>query len=183
VYKDAFNKFSWGFFFIMIGFKIQGFDIFPNIVGYILFALAFNALASTSSYFEKAKGLNVIMAVISIFAIYEKPVQGGGIQFGALGIFGFLIGIVGAILNLFIVYYLFKGIQDIASIQGRGYISEEADKRWTQYLTLQICVLLSFIMIFIPLLNIIYVLAILAASVVLTFVIMGFMKRCGDSLI
>ncbi|MDF2673496.1 MAG: hypothetical protein K0R09_1761, partial [Clostridiales bacterium] len=78
MYKDGFNKLYWGFLFIMIDFKLQGVDVLPDIVGYILFVIGFGMLASCSEYFSKAKSFDTPMIIISLFSIYERPAQSGG---------------------------------------------------------------------------------------------------------
>jgi hypothetical protein len=180
--EDAFDKFYWGFLFIMIDFRFQGVDILPDIIGYWMLAGGLGMLASRSIFFEKARSLNMFMIVLSIFQIYDRPAQGGGIQFGFLGPLGALIGIAGTILSLFVIYNLFMGIKDIATMQGNKLISDEAQSRWTQYLALTLGSLLAIVLIIIPPLAMIFLIVLLILSVVLTFMIMGFMKRCGASL-
>lgn len=182
VNESGFNKFYWGFLFIMIDFRIQGFDILPDIIGYILFAAGFSILAANSESFRKAGNFNILMIILSVFSIYEKPVQGGGIQFGPLGPLGIIIGIASLIIGLLVVYHLFMGIKDMAEEQSQMDISEEADKRWNQYLLLQLAAILAFILIFIPPLAILYIVAMLIVAIVITVAIMQFMKRCGESL-
>jgi hypothetical protein len=180
--ESAFNKFYWGFFFIMIDFRLQGVDIIPDIIGYWFLAAGFNILASRSSCFEKAKNLNMFMIFLSIFQIYERPAQGSGINFGVLGPIGFLIGIAATIINLLVIYNLFMGIKDMAGLQGEINIKEEAEKRWTQYLMLQLAGLCAIILIIIPPIAMIYIIVLFVISIVFTIAIMGFMKRCGSSL-
>ncbi|MBM7582792.1 hypothetical protein JOD02_001661 [Caldicoprobacter guelmensis] len=181
--QKGFTQLYWGFLFIMLDFRIQGVDILPDIVGYIFFASGFRALASNSEYFNKASGLNIPMIILSIFSIYEKPVQGSGINinFGASGILGILIGVVSLILELSIVYYLFMGIKEMSNNVYQD-IYEEADRRWSQYLMLQIAVLLGFIVAFIPVVNFVYIIGVFVASIILMFIILGFLKRCGEKL-
>lgn len=97
--ESGFTKLYWGFIFIMLSFTIQGFDILPDIVGYLLFASAFSNVTSSSTYFTKASKYNMPMIILSIFSIYQKPVQGGGIQLGSLGIFGIIIFILSFVLK------------------------------------------------------------------------------------
>jgi hypothetical protein len=180
--EGAFNKIYWGFLFIMIDFRLQGIDVLPDIIGYLLFAGGLTVLASSSSCFEKAKRLNVFMIVLSVVQIYERPTQGGGINFGVLGPFGFLIGIAATILNLIVIYNLFMGIRDIANVQGKMSIGQEAEKKWSHYLLLQLSVFLAIVFIIIPPIAFIFVIVIFICSIVLTFTIMSFIKRCGASL-
>ncbi len=168
----------------MVDFRIMGFDILPDIVGYILFALGFSILAVESDFFSKASKFNVPMIVLSIFAIYEQPKQGGGVNvnWGPFGFFGILISIASVILGLLVVYNLFMGVKEMSEKQEQRDIYEEADKRWNQYLLLQVAGIFAFILIFIPPLAFIYIIALLIVSIVLTVAIMGFMKRCGERL-
>lgn len=176
--EKGFNQLYWGFLFTMLDFRIQGFDVLPDFVGYLLFASGFEILAANSMYFKKASKLNIPMIILSIFTIYERPKQEPGINIDLLGS---IVGIVSLILGLLIIYYLFAGVKEM-SVNVHQDIYEEADIRWRQYLMLQIAVMLGFVIIFIPFLNFLYIIGLLAASVVLMFVIMGFMKRCGEQL-
>lgn len=176
--ESGLNKFYWGFLFIMLDFKISGFDILPDIIGYILFAVGFSILASKSDYFIKAENVNIVMIILSIFNIYEKPTQAGEIQFFGGGPFSILIGMASLVFSLLVVYNLFMGIKDIAKTQAKIDIIEEVDKRWNQYLLLQVAVILAFVLMFIPPLAFIYIVAMLIASIILTVVILDFIKRC-----
>jgi len=193
--QKSFTQLYWGFLFMMLDFRIQGIDILPDTVGYILFALAFYALASNSGYFDKAFKMNLPMIVLSLFSVYEKQEQGSEINMpgininfgnaGTLTILGnaasILISIASWILSLLIVYYLFMGIKEMSGNVHRD-LYEEADRRWNQYLMLQIGVLLGFVIIFIPGLNFLYVIGILVASIILMLAILRLMKRCGERL-
>jgi hypothetical protein len=181
--ENGFGKLYWGILFIMIDFRLQGFDVLPDIIGYILFAIGFGILVSNSEYFEKARNFNIPMIILSLFSVYEKPAQGGGgIQIGSLGAFGILIGIASIILGLLVMYNLFMGIKDLAVQKEQVGFCEEADKRWNQYLLLQIAGLLAMVLIFIPPLALIFIIGLLIVSVWLTVVIMKFIKNCELSL-
>lgn len=178
---EGLNKFYWGFLFIMVDFRIGGIDILPDIAGFILFAIGFGLLLSESNHFAQARNLNYAMIFLSIFSIYEAPAQGSGIHFGLLGPLGLLIGIGAIILTLLVVYNLFMGIREMAGRKDQHPLAEEAQQRWKQFLALQVAVLAAFLLIFTPL-AIIYVIALLVVSIVLTVVIMGFIKRCEQAL-
>lgn len=177
--KDAFYKFSWGFLFILFSFRLQGIDIMPDVIGYILFAIGFHRLAEQSEYFARVKILNVIMIFLSIFSIYEQPAQGGGIHINPLGI---VIGLVSTVLLIVIVYHLMMGIKDMAIKRERSDIEQEASQKWTYFLAFQIATLCTFVLIFIPPLFVVAVVGLFIASIVLIVVIMRFMRYCGDQL-
>lgn len=182
MYRDGLNKVFWGFLFTVLDFRIQGFDILPDIIGYILFALGFSALAAGSEYFSKAGKFNIPLLILSIFSVYERPAQGTGVQVGILGPLGIVLGIAVIVLNLLVIYNLFMGIRELAHQRGRYDLSNEAESRWKQYLTLQIAILFTFILIFIPLLGAIFALLMVAVSLIWMITIIGFIKRCSDNL-
>jgi hypothetical protein len=171
--EDAFSKFYLGFLFVMIDFRLQGVDILPDIIGYWMFAGGLSMLASKSGFFEKARSLNMFMIILSIFQIYERPAQGSGINFGLLGPVGFLIGIAATILSLIVIYNLFMGIKDMARLQGQTGISEEAEKRWVQYLVLQLAGLLSIVLLIMPPLAMVFLMALFILSIVLVIATIG----------
>lgn len=177
---DGFNKFYWGFLFILFSFRIQGFDILPDVIGYILFAIGFHRLAEQSEYFVKIKTMNSIMILLSLFSIYERPAQDGGIHINPLGI---VVGLASAVLLIVIVYHLMMGIKDMALERERPDIEQEASQKWTYFLVFQIATLCTFIMIFIPPLFVVAVVGLFIASIVLIVVLMRFMRLCGEQLV
>lgn len=172
----------WGFIFIMLSFRIQGFDILPDIVGFLFFASGFSILSSNSDYFRMAAKYNIPTAILSVFSIYQAPAQGEGINFGVLGIFSIPVVIISVALNLLVVYYLFMGIKDMAMTKEQSDLATESNAKWNEYKFLQIAALLSFIIIFIPPLAIAYVFVLFVVSISLTIRITGFLKRCSESL-
>lgn len=180
--RSAFDKFRWAFFFILIDFRIQGFDVLPDIVGYLMLSGGLALLAAHSPRFAQARSLSNAMILLSVFSLFEPQSQGGGIHFGAFGPLGFVIGIVAMVVSLLMVYHLFGGIGELASRLGRNDLAAEADLRWRQYLMLAIAVLAGIVLIVMPFIAIVYVVALLAAAIALTVAIMRFMGRCGELL-
>ncbi len=182
--ENGFGKLYWGFLFIMISFRIQGFDILPDIVGYLLFASGFSSLASRSAYFGTAAKYNIFMAILSVFSLYQFPAQNQGqvVNFGPLGILSIPLTIASFILNLLVVYNLFMGIKEIAEKSGQTDLAQESMDRWREYKILQIAVISSFILIFIPAIAIIFVIVLLIMSIIIAVSIMSFIKKCGERL-
>ncbi len=179
--QEGFSKFFWGFLFILFDFRIQGVDVAPDVIGYILFMVGFKALAEHSVHFVKAKPYNIAMMIVSILSIYEQPAptQVSGIHVDPLGL---VIGFVSFVLILLVVYHLFMGIQDMASKQQRFDIKQEAAQKWSYFLVFQIATLLLFVLIFIPPLFIVAVIGLIIAMIVLMVVLMRFMSKCGREL-
>ncbi|MBC8062387.1 MAG: hypothetical protein H7Y18_17200 [Clostridiaceae bacterium] len=180
--KSGFNKLFLGLLFIMLSFRIQGFDILPDIVGYLFLASGFSTLISSSSYFSIAAKYNIPMIILSLFSIYQNPVQGPGIQLSPLLIFSITIAIASFVLNLLVIYNLFMGIKDMAEKQDQSDLMKESDERWKQYRLLQIAILFSLILIFIPVLALVYIIVLFILSIILTIGILRFLKKCSLSL-
>lgn len=180
--ESGLNKLYWGFIFVMLGLRVQGFDILPDIVGFLFFASGFSELSSRSSYFSLAAKYNVPMIILSLFSIYQAPAQGGEIQLGPLGIWGIPLAIASVLLNLLVVYNLFMGIKDMAKTAEQPDLVIESDEKWNKYKLLQIAALFSFILIFIPPLAIVYIIVLFIVSIIFVISILSFLKRCSESL-
>ncbi len=182
--KYCFGYLFWGFFFIFASFRIQGLDIFPDVVGYVLFFLAFKGLKGYSSYFRKANICNTPMIFLSVFNLYQQPItaQTGGINLGTNGIWSIPLAIATAALGILTVYYLLKGISEMALIRARHDIIEKSEQQWKHYLFYQIAVLLMFIVVFIPGLGLGYIIFLFMLSIIVMFSLMRFMSFCKENL-
>ncbi|GBF76362.1 hypothetical protein PA598K_04828 [Paenibacillus sp. 598K] len=163
----------------MFDFRIMGVDLFPDVVGFILFALGFQALARESDHFERAKAMNIVLLLLSLFTIYEPPNTEEGVAVYPIGL---IVGILTLGLLLIVVHHLLSGVKDIAGRQGRTDLVEEAGQKWTFFLTFQLATLLMLVLIFIPPLFILLGFALLIAAIVLVVVLMRFMWRCAGEL-
>lgn len=181
--ENGLRKLYWGFFFIMLSFRIQGFDIFPDFVGYVLFALGFSALSEKSEHFRVAAKFNTPMIVLSLFSIFQWPIRIQVNNTFMVLLFGILLAIALFAMNLYIIYNLFMGIYDIASEKANSDLAVEAEERWNQYKILQFAAIAALVIAFIPVINLIYIIGILIASLVILIKIMGFIKRCEENLI
>jgi hypothetical protein len=179
---DAFRKFYWGFLFVMIDFRLMGIDVLPDIIGYIHFGGGLALLAAESEHFARAKNINLLLMLLSVLQIYERPAQESGVYIGSSGSLAFAVGIAVLIMGLLHVHDLFMGIKEMAIKSGDSDIAQEADSRWSQYLTLQIAGFLGLIVIALPVIGVLYLIGILAVTVVLAINIMNYMKRCEEIL-
>lgn len=181
--KRDFKMLYWGVLFIMVDFRFFGFDIFPDIIGYIFFLIGLGQLSSINENFSKARVYSIPMIFISLLSIYEIPAQDGGVNFGPFVAFGIIIMLAAIVLNLLIFFHILKGIKEMAELQGYNDIGDESDRRWHQYIMLQIAIVPAFIFMLIPFLAFVYIIAILIASIVMTVLMMRLMKRCSETLI
>jgi hypothetical protein len=180
--EKEFGKFYWGFIFIMLSFRIQGVDILPDIVGYILFAIGFSSLSTRSDYFKTAGNYNIPMIILSLFSIYQAPAQAQNVASGGGILLSFLLGAATMILNLFIAYNLFMGIREMEKQRKQDALALEATQRWDQFKMLQIASMCAFIVMLIPGINLIYLIILIVASIVILIRILGFLSRCDEDM-
>lgn len=180
---EAYRRLFWGFFLILMDFRISGFDIFPDIVGYLFFVGALKTLSEQSGFFTKAISLNTGMLFLSIFTLYERPNNNQGIHLadGFLGPIGSLLAFIGFFVSLLLVYRIFMGIREMALNHQREDLGLESEKRWKQYLFLQFAVIFALFLLIFPPLALLYVFAVLVFSLVYIFIVLGFLKRCREA--
>lgn len=174
----AFRSFYWGFLLTMLDFRINGFDILPDILGHIFFAIGISALQAESEHFKQAGKFNLLMILFSLFSFYEPPQEPGF----HVNLFGLLISIAAIIVTWFLVYHLFMGISDMAIHAGQADLAAEAERRWEQYRLLLIATVVTFCLIMIPSLAAIAVLGLLFAHIILLIGILSFLKQCNERL-
>ncbi|MHA7965360.1 hypothetical protein ACX93W_14535 [Paenibacillus sp. CAU 1782] len=61
-------------------------------------------------------------------------------------------------------------------------LAEEAGKKWTFFLVIQIVSLVCMVVVIIPALFVLMAIALFVGSIILMVSLMGFMKRCGERL-
>ncbi len=173
----GFSNIFWGFLFFF-DFRIQGFDILPDIIGYGLIYLGLKEIASMSSHFTEAKKYSVILCILSVFDLYQVqiPLQ----QFNVDPLTGLvmLIGIIIAIFDLLMVFNLCHGIAELA--EGRGIIDLKAIalNRWRYYLYLRVATAVVVpIALIIPQLVMLFFIPLLVISIIVFVLMMGLMKQ------
>lgn len=174
-----FDKLFWGFLF-MFDFRLQGFDVLPDIIGYILFYVGLYELARKNKHFTAARQYAIPLIPLSLFDLYQVQRPGFNIDFLS-GIF-FVIWVVITVLNLLMVYNICTGVAEMARSQGKIKLREDALTRWKYYLWANILFMFSFVAIAIPPLAAIIVLLLLVAFIVVLVLMMMLIKQAGEEL-
>lgn len=175
-----FEKLFWGFLFI-IDFRLQGFDVLPDFIGFILFYMGLDGLARKNHHFATARLYAIPLILLSLFDLYQVQRPGFSIDLPS-GIF-FVIWLVITGLNLLMVYNLCTGIAEMARAQGSLELQEVALTRWNYYLLVTLSFMLSFLAILIPPLAVFVILLIMVAFIVVLVMMMMLMKQAGEELI
>ena len=117
----------------MFDFRIQGVDILPNFIGYLLMYSGLGNLSSYSSEFSNARKYSIPLAALSLFSIYQVQNPVGQVTIDPLSLGLYAVGIITTILDLYLVYHLCLGIIDLAEGQSNDDFQELAHERWKYY--------------------------------------------------
>ena len=125
--QEMFSRFGlifWGLLLVLLDFKINGFDILPDLIGYILVAIGCAGLSNVSRRFSTASALSWIMSAITLIAYALKG--------GAATALGFLhLAVDGAMM-----WFLLGGVMELAASRQRMDLSERASNRRVAYVVL-----------------------------------------------
>lgn len=190
---DGFRMLYWGFFCVLVSFRIQGIDIIPDVIGFLLIAGGVGKLLSESDHHKTARDYAFPTILLSIFRIYHPPaepeaVRGAGVgprvQFhlnmGLLGPIGILVDVTLLLLTLLLVYNVFMGIKEMAVRHNQGSIAKGAEQNWNRFLWLHLAYIFLPVLLFVPAVAAIAATGLFIASIALAMAIMRLMKQCAE---
>lgn len=114
----GFTKIVAGMLFIFINFKLQGFDIIPDPIGYILIISGLVSLSSLHNSFRKAVPFVIGSLILSIIDVFIS-VQTGGNNIPLSSVVGmkmgvaWIISILGGIFGIVFLTFLCKGTTEL----------------------------------------------------------------------
>ncbi|UFJ40184.1 hypothetical protein LOK74_19425 [Brevibacillus humidisoli] len=142
-------KVFWGLLLVFFDFRIEGFDVLPDVAGFIVVYLGFSQLSAHHSSFHKAKIASLPLLVLSILDLFSFRFQfeiGLSIPNESGDAIGLIVGLAAAALYLYMVYHLCKGIEHMAQRAGFVELQQKANRRWQYYLWANIVILLCSIL-------------------------------------
>jgi len=162
----------------MFDFRINGFDILPDFIGYLLIFLGLSALVNLNEKFNKAKTLALPLIIISVLDIYQSPVPlNSGLMEPKTMIIS-LIGIISILLNMLMIYNICIGIEEKAKDSGNFVLGTLARSRWNLYLILQIIFLVVFVFNFVlKLTSVLLVLPLFVFSVIVYIMMLNLISE------
>ena len=166
----------------MFDFRIQGVDILPNFVGYLLMYSGLGNLSSYSSEFSDAKKYSIPLAALSLFSIYQVQNSVGQLTIDPLSLGLYSVGIITSVLDLLLVYHLCLGIIDLARDQSNDDLQELAHQRWKYYLYYKVIFIICFPLgLVVPFLLAIGFISMFIFSIAVMVLMMALMKKAQDS--
>lgn len=115
MYRDKYNKLYWGLIIILLDIRIMGFDVLPDLWGYIMILSALSSLESSHKGFGKAKPFAIVLLILSIMDIYQ--INGNalnGFTVNNTTIIFMMITTVAIAMDIFMVYYITISIMELA---------------------------------------------------------------------
>lgn len=176
MYKESFKKFYWAFILIIIDFRLQGFDILPDFLGYLFIIQGLSSLAEVNGFFQRAKKLALPMLLLSILSFYEAP--GSNLVFGLATVVFVAIGII----DLLLVYSLFMGIRQLAEERRLDMLALEAESSWRYYLFISLAGIMAIGLLFVPVLLVMYILIVFFFNIYVLMKILKFMNLAREEL-
>jgi len=156
----------------MVDFRLNGFDILPDFVGYLLFYIGLSKMLSANSNFGKAKNVSLLMVFLSLPSLLQMELYPANVGWG----FGMILfSIIVVILDLYIVFHICRGIEELASQRSVHDLAAQARSRWTLYFILNVLVLMLMVFAFANILAIL-VIPLFIFSIIVLILLMGLMK-------
>jgi len=135
----------WPGYVFLFDLRVRGFDILPDVLGYLLITAGLRRLSHLNDHFAKAARLAPIATLVSLADIYEPVRSGAGIltltgpSFRTpVGAALTVAGIALLALNLLMAWHLIAGIAQLASERGEDEILERTTTLWPEYKGLHI---------------------------------------------
>lgn len=145
----------WGLLFTVINIRIQGFDIVPDIVGYVMIIIGLGRIEKYEEKFASAKKISYLLAVLALLNIYQAPIQNTVNQMGMMqtassnvnfsagilgsnALLGTLMMIVGFAADIYFLYNMCMGMKNLLEQVGDDTLAGICNDRWKLILVAQV---------------------------------------------
>ena len=150
----------YGLLFTAINIRIQGFDIVPDVIGYIMIAVGMARIEHYDDHFRMVKNLSYLLAVLALINIYQAPVQNtvdqmdmmetatNSVNFSA-GLFGQITWLATAMMiaamaiTVYFAYSLCMGLKNLLNQVGDVTLAGVCEDRWKLILGAEVGLLVS----------------------------------------
>ena len=157
--RTSFGCIFWGLIFNLINISINGFDLLPNGIGYLLIAWGASQLVAQSAKFATASALSTVLILVWLVR-FAGDIEAVWAHY-----------IVSVILNVTMYWFLLGGIIDFAMARERTDLAERAANRRIYYAAIMaISVLLPAIAPVAPLVIILVIAGVVVSIMILHLV-------------
>lgn len=138
--KRGFQLISWGILFF-IDFSPFGFDVLPDIVGFLLIYRGAFLLSDTSIHFATVKKWMPILLVLSIYDLIS-PLLAAALEPSVLAWSSLISSVITTAFSIWLVWLLCKGLSAWAEKKGEDQIVTQARKRAIAFTIMMVVMLL-----------------------------------------
>ncbi|MDF3000113.1 MAG: hypothetical protein K0Q48_232 [Bacillota bacterium] len=154
----------WGLILTAINIRIQGFDIVPDPIGYIMAIVGLGRIKVYDSYFEHAKKVTLILLVLSLINVYQPPASdyvnsagafgesttsvlfSAGI-FGAVPLLAMVFLLLGFACSILFAYYICMGLKNLLVCVGDQTLARLCDERWKLMMAAEIGLIAAMLLV------------------------------------
>lgn len=151
----------YGLIITLININIQGFDIFPDVIGYILVVVGLGKIEQYEDNFKLAKRVALIQTVLAAINIVKPQnqdvsasngfFQTANVSFSA-GIFGnipwlaILLALIGTVVSIVFAYAMCMGMKNLLIRTGDEILAGTCEDRWKLLLISQVGLVVSMLL-------------------------------------
>ena len=132
---SPFGKLFWGFLIVLIDIRINGFDLLPDLIGFIMIVVGLGQLTQRNAIFGRARPYAASLLILSALDLFSRTTaESSGLElFGSAGLaFAYLIAL--AVINLMLVFFICRGIGEMARAGGATELADLSVTRWQFFL-------------------------------------------------
>lgn len=128
---SGFTKLLWGFVFLF-DFRLNGFDVLPDPIGYLLIFLGMTALMDFFIVFKNIRWIAIVLLFTSIPDVFQQQGVAFNTSTGMSYDIGFLlfISLISTILHLILLYTIFISICYMARKYGFNDLADLSRLTW-----------------------------------------------------
>jgi hypothetical protein len=171
----GFVNLFWGFIFLF-DFRLGGFDILPDFIGYIFIYSGLIRLTNINERFKTVKSISLLLVFLSIPEIY---------QISTTHLLGYFAGILLAaiclittLLQIVLVYNICQGIIEMANERGNFQLLSKAKNRWLLYLVVNITIIAGTAL---PLILVVLFWPLIILSFISYILMLGLLKQAEET--
>ncbi|MHB1418395.1 MAG: hypothetical protein ACYCX4_02230 [Bacillota bacterium] len=174
----GFNKIYLGLLLVLLDFRIQGVDILPDFIGYIIVFNGLGQMLDWNPHYEQARRYVPFLVILSFLDIYQVQHPVGLFNFSPGTVLIVFLGVIAAALDLFVIFHVCTGIKEMAVAAGDMDLNLKAETRWSYYLYSKIAIAVSMLFLLIgPFLAIVIGIPLLVISIIVAILMLMLMKQ------
>lgn len=135
MYASCFKKMFWAMIFIIFNINLGKINILPNFIRYMLIYSALNILESQHEIYRKGKIPAVVLSALTLRDIFGSSsinILSG--QNHTVDIWLMLLGAVIAVLDIYLIYIICRGIYLVADCRELLALKQSAETRLNYYI-------------------------------------------------